>query len=53
MQPEKISHTGAGVGGRGGVAAGRVMKAVIGAGNLAQVEAVGKCVEVTARSLAG
>lgn len=48
LQAEKMSRTGTGVGGSGGVAAGKVVKVEIGAGHLAVMEAVGKCAEVSA-----
>ena len=47
-QAEKMSRTGAGVGGSGGVAVGKAMKVEIEAGHLAAMGAVGKCAEVSA-----
>ena len=48
LQAEKMSRTGTGIGGSGGVAAGKVTKVEIEAGHLAAMEAVGKCADVSA-----
>lgn len=48
LQAEKTSRTGTGVGGSGGVAAGRVIKVEIEVGHLAVMEVVGRCAKVSA-----
>ncbi len=51
LQAEKMSRTGTGVGGSGGVSDGKVTKVEIEAGHLAAMEAVGRCAEVSAEWL--
>ena len=49
LQAQKMSRTGTGVGGSGGVPAGKVIKVEIEAGHLVVMEAVDQCAGISAK----